>query len=177
VFVRLSCGLSSHAIVAFPISNVLLTKEVAHNALVQLARGGRVDSVEQVELLTILLCRLLQIEDADEMGNEIEQEMALLINAALGYLTTDTTNEAIEVNGVVLDMLKYLPLRSANEITNTLTLAEGSADTRVQDACAYALYYARPETNEAWMALERGKESKLEAVRQNVGVVLRRRAQ
>ncbi len=71
-----------------------------------------------------------------------------------------------EIAGVVLDVLSYLPARSAEEILFVLQLSEVATDERVQRACAGSLAAAIPRGDDAWDALAEGKTSPVEAVRE-----------
>ena len=74
-----------------------------------------------------------------------------------------------------MDILGYLPARSANEILFVLQLAEDATDERVQRACARSLAIATPLGDDAWRALEVGKTSKVKVVREAIEERLGRR--
>ncbi len=86
------------------------------------------------------------------------------------------TSEGDErVREAALDILRYLPARSVREIQLALDVAEDAGDRAVQLACALALQYAQPETPDAWNALEAGKGSRVDAVREAVEEKLKNR--
>jgi len=102
------------------------------------AGGVSINQDEQVDLLTILLGRLLQIVEAKEVGDFVEREIQQIVHfvtAAFLYSGND------EIEGVVMDILGYLPARSANEILFVLQLAEDATDERVQRACCSFIGY------------------------------------
>jgi len=124
---------------------------------------------EQTNLLVILLGRVLQIIETKQGGRDVEREVQQIVGCV--YPTFTGANDVI-VRECALDILRYLPARSASEIEFLLS---GPTDKRVQEACAQALEYSAPETEEAWNALERGKQSQVEVVRQAVKKRLERR--
>src|SRR6266568_1747075 len=124
-----------------------------------------VDTAEYVDLLTILLGRILQIQEADERGNAIESEVQVIAQvASVGLISTEND----EVREAMLDIVRYLPARSVNEIKMVLQLAEGSTDERIQRACAVALERSRPKTSDDWAVLELGEQSKVMVIRNAV---------
>src|SRR6266568_1273566 len=133
---------------------------------------SRCASRGQIELLTILLGRVLQVQKANESGHDVEREIQETVQI-IQPIFTSTRND--EISGIVLDILSYLPARSANEIEYVLQLINDATDERIQIACASALRYASPGTPEAWTALEVGRQSKVEVVRKAVGEGLERR--
>jgi hypothetical protein len=120
-------------------------------------------------LLTILLGRILHIEEAEEMGSEVEREVQTIIQAI-----SPTFTQGMEelVGEAALDILRYLPLRTANEISYVLDFVGKAEDEQVQAAVAQALKYAKPKTEEAKQALSVGKNSPVEAVRKAVEIRL-----
>jgi hypothetical protein len=81
-----------------------------------------------------------------------------------------------EAKEAALAVLRYLPVRSANEVKYVVGLAEGATDTSVQNACARALRRANPPKGaDAWDALEVCKQSGVKVVRDAVEEVLKRR--
>ena len=156
------------------IRDLLLVNQVASKAVKLLSYTGRasLDLVEQIELLTILLGRVLQVQKANESGHDVEREIQEIVQI-IQPIFTSTRND--EISGIVLDILSYLPARSANEIEYVLQLINDATDERIQIACASALRYASPGTPEAWTALEVGRQSKVEVVRKAVGEGLERR--
>lgn len=150
---------------------LLHTQEVA-----QKAKGGlpSVDATEYVDLLSILLGRIFQIRETNEAGVEHEvQQIALLARDSFVWSSTD------EVRAVALDIVYYVPLRSASEIAFLLHLAEESSEKRIRGACAGAIrllqYDDAPLTPEVRAALEAGKLSIVETIRDAVESVLERK--
>jgi len=134
--------------------------------------SAAVDQDEQVDLLSILLGKVLQIVEADEKGEPVEREVEEIVQCVYPTFTA-TSNEL--VREAALDILRYLPARSVNEIRYALNLAEQAIDQQVWQVCAQALQYADPETEEAWQALEVGERSQKKAVREAVEERISRR--
>jgi hypothetical protein len=133
------------------LARLLLTREVAENAVQSLSHAASpTTSVESIDLLLILLGRILQIRKADEKGGAIEQELRQLIQTAC----SDLAYYSPEESAVRLDLVRSLPIRSSNEITLIMQVAEETTDERIRLACAHALRYATPQTSEAWKMLE-----------------------
>ena len=96
------------------------------------------------------------------MGDLVEREIRQIVQLVYpGFLSSGDD----EIEEVVLDILSYVPARSANEIRYVLELAKDATDKRVQRACASSLNSARPQGDDAWDALAEGKTSPVEAVR------------
>jgi hypothetical protein len=140
----------------------LLTHEVAEKAKRHLPATN---PIQHVDLLTILLGRILHIQETGEMSDAVYDEVRGIVETALA--STASTDIA-DVQQTALDILRTLPARSANEIVFVLQLAENTTDKNVQAACAHVLKQAAPVTFNAWTALEAGKRSKVEAVRKAV---------
>jgi len=122
------------------------------------------------ELLTILLGRMLQIQEANETGTGIEQEVQRIVQATLPFAQPYTTTR-----DVMLDIVCYLPARMEQEVVYVLDLAGNIQDNDVQNACAEALKRSRPATDEAWAALERGQTSHIAVIRGAAEERLKRR--
>ncbi len=134
--------------------------------------GTSVDSIERVDLLIFLMGRVLQIVEDDREGNDVEQEGQQIARAAVGVLGAEDADDIYEA---ALDVLRYLPARSADEINFVLDLSRDKKDERIRSACAYALRYARPKMAAAWAALEAGRQSEVQSVRSAVEEALKRR--
>jgi hypothetical protein len=138
----------------------LLTREVAETTVKRLPPNCPVpaDQSEYIELLTILLGRILHILEAGEMGDAIEAELQQIAQTAeFGFTATDN-NESCEA---ILEIMRYLPARSMNEIKSVLRLAGENRDTRIQQACAVALRRSVPCTPDAWHMLESALHTKV----------------
>jgi len=131
-----------------------------------------IKQAEQIDLLTILLGRLLQIVEANKVGGPVEREIQQIVHFVYpGFLSKGDD----EIEEVVLDILSYVPARSANEFRFVLELAENTMDERVQRACASSLRNAEPQGDDAWDALAEGKTSPVEAIRKVVEERLKQR--
>ncbi|HEY6406815.1 MAG TPA: hypothetical protein VIY29_05040, partial [Ktedonobacteraceae bacterium] len=156
------------------LSYQLLTQEHTRKAIHRFSppRVVSIKQAEQVDLLTILLGRLLQIVEAKEVGDPVEREIQQIVHVVYpGFLSKGDG----EIEGVVLDILGYIPARSANEIRFVLELSNDAKDERVQRACASSLSDAEPQGDDAWDALAVGKTSPVEAVRKVVEERLKQR--
>jgi hypothetical protein len=70
------------------------------------------DPTECVDLLTIMQGRVLQIRDDNEVGNVIEQEVRQIVNIAGDQIAAKGVDN--DVRDAALDILRYLPVRSAD---------------------------------------------------------------
>jgi len=136
---------------------LLLTSKSAEKAMKQLSTCA---PSENVEVLTILLGRVLQIQEAGEEGPTIESEVQQLIQSVLKEPVSTSDDKVYEI---VLNIIRALPCRSANEVKFVLLLAE-QTDAQVQQACASALEQAWPNSPEAWAFLEAGARSTVEVI-------------
>ena len=155
--------------------DLVLTQALTRKAISRLSPANVTTAGyrEQIDLLAILLGRELHIvEDLDEVSDEVEGETRQIVQAMYAVFTRTKSDEVREA---ALDIVRYLPARSANEIEYVLGLAKDMADARIQKACADALEFAIPKTDEAWDALALGKGSGVEAVRKAVEGRLKRR--
>lgn len=104
---------------------------------------------ECIELLTLLLGRILQIQEGEEIGVEAEREVQHLVKVAITYRTL--VNKTAEV---VFDIIRSIPARTEREIAYILKLAQSEQDGQTQRACAEALQRSRPRNDHAWAMLE-----------------------
>ncbi len=141
---------------------LLLTREVAEKAKQSLPSAY---PIKDVDLLTIILGRILQMQEADEVGDAVEREVQQL--AKVVHVDFKPAEDG-EVRESVLDILRYLPACTPKEIAFVLQLAETATQQDEQNACADAFRRSEPNTPEALTALELGKQSKVEVVRATV---------
>ena len=127
---------------------------------------------EQADLLSLLLGRVLHIVEENQQGELIEREVHQIVQTTFPVFTSASDNL---IHNAALDILRYLPARSVAEITDVLSLAEEAEDEQVQQACAMALQYSNPETEEAWRTLESGRQSRIMEVRKAVEERISRR--
>lgn len=127
---------------------------------------------EQVDILTILVGRLLYIIEAHNMGENIEQEIRQITRTALYFLDSTNTQDIIEI---ALDILRFLPTRTANEITFVLQQAECTTDQHLQTAYRRVLRYAEPYDKAAWDTLAEGQLSHVQFIQEAVEAVLKKR--
>jgi hypothetical protein len=148
--------------------NSLLTPEVIEQAKGKLLTA---DTAQYVDLLTLLLGRILQFQEADNMEKSAEKEIRQIADIALDTLTTkrDIALEGIEAT---LDIIRYLPAHSADEVFFILQLAEDTTDTRIHTACSESLRHANPDLPEILKALETGKQSSIKVIRYSVEKVI-----
>ena len=125
---------------------------------------------EYVELLIILLGRVLQIQEADETGPGIEQEVQRIVKASLPFAQPES-----DAWYIVLHIVYYLPARTEREVVYILDLTRNTQDHNIQSACAEALKCSKPVTDEAWAVLEKAKTSSITVVREAVEERLKRR--
>jgi len=143
--------------------DLLLTKEAAEEDIKALTSiNVASDPVEYVDLLTILLGRVLQIQKADEIGNAVEREIQRIAQIVIDSLASTYDDEVREA---LLDIVSYLPSRTENELSFMLQLAKDTNDRQIQKACASSLMRAEPKTPEAWAALESGRHSGVDVIR------------
>ena len=139
--------------------HLLLTDEVAEKIIHHLPTKNQ---EEFLDLLTILLGRLLQIQEANEITEAVEREIQQIAKIAYDGLSSVHNKE---VRHAMLEILSYLPARSSTEIKFVLKLAEGTSDENIQSACAVALRRAQPETSQAKDVLQIAARSSVEIVR------------
>ena len=147
----------------------MLKREIAEKARTGLSSA---DTVQEADMLTILIGRVLYIGEANETGKAVRQEIEQIVDGVIAVLQATRENEVKEA---ALDVLRYLPVRSADEIAYVVRLAEGTTDSSVQEACAYALLFADKEKDDVKAALEMAKRSRVEAIRRRAEEMLERR--
>ncbi len=150
--------------------DLMLTQNIAEKISMLLPSH---DNLEDIDLLTILMGRILQIQEQKATGKAVETEVQRLMAVVLGYLVSGSVDT--EPREAVLDVVRYLPARTANEVRFVLQTINGTADSGVHAAGAYALRIARPKDTEAWQELEQGKLSSVGEVRKAVEEALQRR--
>ena len=101
------------------------------------------DETEAIDLCTILLGRVLQIQETNESAQAIVEETQRIVETARQALAK-TSSIQKELREALLDILRYLPARSGEEIAFVRQLAENSVDQEVQQALVQALRSARP---------------------------------
>lgn len=138
----------------------LLSQELNQETLKRLSHLNLAsinDRRECIDLLLILLGRLLTILEINEIGDTIENEVKdIARTACLGIATAD--HDECEAR---LEVIRYLPVRSAEEVNIVLGLAEETDNERLQHACSFALKQAAPRTRKAWKAIEMAGQSKV----------------
>jgi hypothetical protein len=112
-----------------------------------------------VELLMILLGRILHIQEDEQRDQKTEQEVQHIVQVALPFAPAGG-----EEKEVLLDMLRFLPTRTEQEIVYVLNLAKNTQDDDMQKACAYAVRSCKPATNAAWTQLEQARTSSIPAI-------------
>jgi hypothetical protein len=120
--------------------------------------------MQRLNLFAILLGRVLHIQDSSETGEAIEKEVQHIAETVIDCIRTEPPGEGREV---ALDVLRFLPARSANEITFVGHQLETAMDGEVRKAYIDALQKADPKTPDARIALEEvGKRSSQDDVRE-----------
>jgi hypothetical protein len=99
-----------------------------------------------------------------------EQEVQRIVQFVLPF--AQATSEAREV---VLDIIRYLPMRTIQEVADKLDFVEKTQDKDLQEAAVQAIRYARPATDGAWKALEQGRTSSVFIVCEAVEEALKRK--
>ncbi len=116
--------------------------------------------------------RLLHIQEGmNTTGNAIECETQEIVQKVCEVLAVTKVDE---VRKAALNVLWYLPARTANEINYIRQLAEGTTDQDVRNGCAYSLGFANPRTQGAMDARLTVKQSSVEAVRKAAEEALKR---
>ncbi|HLH62836.1 MAG TPA: hypothetical protein VKV20_14235 [Ktedonobacteraceae bacterium] len=115
------------------IQAVLLTPSITEKTIQLLTFA---QSTERLDLLTILLGRVLQIREGEEVGDAVDWELQQIVRVTLSsFLST----ESGEVREIALTILRSLPTRSTKEIEMVLKVAEESDCNPIKQACATAL--------------------------------------
>ena len=140
----------------------LLTREVAEQARKSILSS---DLVRAVNMLKILLGRIIQIKDSGATDNNTKKEVQeIIISAKDGHAMQGDD----EVKEAALDILRYLPVRSADEIRVVIQLAESATDGDLRQAYASSLRRAMPgkDDADALRELEVGRKSYVDEVRE-----------
>lgn len=127
---------------------------------------------ECYDLLTIVFGRVLVLAEVEPIEAEHEQELQEIARYASDLALATQTEE---IRTAALDILRYLPMRSANEVQFLLQQAESANEPALQQAYLEAIKFARPATPAAWVALEQGKQTLSPAVVSVVEELLKRR--
>jgi hypothetical protein len=151
--------------------NSLLTQEVIEQAKQKLLSA---DPAQYIDLLTILLGRILQFQEASQMGDSVEHEIRQIVDVVLDVFTSKNANE-FEGIEATLDIIRYLPARTADEVFFILQLAKDTTDTRIHIACSEALRHANPDLPQVLKALGTGKQSPIKVIRYAVEKVIERK--
>jgi hypothetical protein len=107
---------------------------------------------ERIELLLILLGRILSIREDEKRDQKTEQEIRHIVQVIWPFVSA-----GCEERELLLDMLRFLPACTEQEIVYMLDLAKNTQDDEIQKACAYAIRSCKPATNEAWALLEQAR--------------------
>jgi hypothetical protein len=99
------------------------------------------DVAEAIDLATVLLGRLISLQETQERGLTEIQRIAETAQQMLAK--RDWTER--ELSEVLLDILRYLPARASDEIAFVRQLAEKAADQEQQEALLMALSHAHPD--------------------------------
>ena len=153
--------------------SALLEKDLVSQAIERLVLPfvPSIDEHEQDDLLTILLGRVLYlgIDKTNETGEDIEAEIQVIVEVAYSNIASGGNRVNREI---VLDIVRNLPLRTANEIAHIQKLfdtAQNASDEELTKACITALAVARPLSTPALNALEKlGQGSKVADVQRVV---------
>jgi hypothetical protein len=148
----------------------MLNEDVAEKARTVLLSQG---NSPNIDLLATLMGRILQVQEKDETGQQIEEEVQRLATVALDYLTRG--NMADTVYETALDIVRSLPARTANEIRFVWQIIQGTTEPRIFTACAQALATAEPTDAAAWKEIEQGMASPVLEIKEAVEAVLQRR--
>ena len=157
---------------AFPIRSlqVALAKEVAKHTESCL---NSTNEELRADLLLVLLGCVLQVQEAETTNNTVvdEQEVQHIAGIAIQCFLSATVQD---VQDAALDILRYLPARTINEIHFVVTQAEQAQDLQVRGAYCEALRYAQPEDDIAKKVLEKvGKDAQVAQVREAARRALR----
>lgn len=147
----------------------MLSREVVDQARLSISPNN---TLRDIDMLEILLGRVLQIQESNELDSVIEQEVQQIIQCA----NNNCTSIDDEVREAALDILRYLPVRFAKEIKVVLQLAEGATNSDVRQAYAASLRRARlgKDDIDARKELEMARNSYIDEVREAVEYVFNR---
>ena len=148
---------------------IMLSREVVDQARLSISPNN---TLRDIDMLEILLGRVLQIQESNELDSVIEQEVQQIIQCA----NNNCTSIDDEVREAALDILRYLPVRFAKEIKVVLQLAEGATNSDVRQAYAASLRRARlgKDDIDARKELEMARNSYIDEVREAVEYVFNR---
>ncbi len=151
--------------------NSLLTQEVIEQTKQKLLSA---DPAQYIDLLTILLGRILQFQEANQMGDSVEHEICQIVDIVLDVFASKNANE-FEGIEATLDIIRYLPARSADEVLFILQLAEDTMDARIHTACSESLRHSNPDLPQVLKALEVGEQSSIKIIRYSAEKVIERK--
>jgi hypothetical protein len=143
--------------------DLLITREIVEIARVSLSS---VEKAEKIDLLTILQGRLLQFQENNMFGQEVEAEGQLLARAALKELGALGNDEY--VREAALDVLAVLPARTKAEIALIWGILDETQNKQIQEVCADVLLNAESIDEAAERELEKGKSSPVNVIREIV---------
>jgi glutamine synthetase len=127
---------------------------------------------ESIDLLAILMGRVLRLQEAQEKPADVALELEEIVQVALARYQTARQDDM--VMQAALDVLRYLPARTENEVRFLLQCAEQGQDEQVVMACMIALQYADTKQAGVKKALSEGRRSSHRAVREVVARLLRK---
>lgn len=132
--------LASHA---QEIHSMLLTQSTVEKTIELLTFDKATD---QLDLLTILLGRVLQIREGEETSDAIERELQQIVQVTLKkFIST----EHEEIKETALMIIRNLPIRSIKEREIVLKVEKEGNSHLIQQACAAALAEASSRTSPA----------------------------
>lgn len=148
--------------------NLILTQSVATQAfsLVSSPKGE-----QRSTALIILMGYLLQLQEIGKIDNIVLPLIQQVSNLELGTLHDNQT----PIRNSILDLLRSLPARIAEEIVLVRQIAEGTLDQDTRKACANSLEYANPVDDLAWQELEKGLGSSAQEVREAAAEAMKQR--
>ena len=111
--------------------------------------------------MIIILGRILQIQEAAEVGQIVEDELKQISSYLLDQLKS--TAPFYERQVALVDIC-FLPARTEGEIVNLKEMTEQTMEKDIQKACIIALKKAEPLDLAAWESLEKSKISPLKEI-------------
>lgn len=148
--------------------DLLLNPNIAEKVRTDLLSQS--DSAFITDQLTILMGRVLQVQETGEAGQQTDEEVQRFAAVALNYLVRKDVNAG--AHEVALDILRSLPACTAHDIRSLWQIIQGTTETRIITACLQALSSDIPKEDNAWMEIEQGKISPVEQVREVVKAIL-----
>lgn len=127
---------------------------------------------ERRELLTVLLGRIFSIREDGKRDQSTQQEVQHIVEVVLPFALAGS-----EEKEVLLDMIRFLPACTEQEIVYVLDLARMTQDDEIQKACAYTVRSCKPKTNEAWTLLAQARTLSIPVIREAVEWHLEQRKQ